>query len=102
MTSFLLAHCGGGQDKPGCLGPSAKLPRRFFFVQQPVEGRHHQSSRALSSLYENLAFSSGHDFSCALTVEESTRSVTDRPALFPISLTGKRSAFTFQLSTVDC
>jgi len=30
MTSFLLAHCGGGQDKPGCLGPSAKLPRRFF------------------------------------------------------------------------
>jgi hypothetical protein len=26
----LLAHCGGGQDKPGCLGPSAKLPRHFF------------------------------------------------------------------------
>jgi hypothetical protein len=33
MTSFLLAHCGGGQDKPGCLGPSAKLPRRFFLQQ---------------------------------------------------------------------
>jgi hypothetical protein len=30
LSSFLLAHCGGGQDKPGCLGPSAKLPRRFF------------------------------------------------------------------------
>jgi hypothetical protein len=30
LTSFLLAHCGGGQDKPGCLGPSAKLPRHFF------------------------------------------------------------------------
>jgi hypothetical protein len=29
LTSFLLAHCGGGQDKPGCLGPSAKLPRHF-------------------------------------------------------------------------
>src|SRR5439155_23537521 len=29
-TSSLLAHCGGGRDKPGCLGPSAKLPRRFF------------------------------------------------------------------------
>src|SRR5712692_7742869 len=31
MTSSLLAHCGGGQDKPGCLGPSAKLPRHFYF-----------------------------------------------------------------------
>jgi hypothetical protein len=38
LTSFLLAHCGGGQDKPGCLGPSAKLPRHFFsfrFLQVP-------------------------------------------------------------------
>jgi hypothetical protein len=32
LTTFLLAHCGGGQDKPGCLGPSAKLPRHCFFV----------------------------------------------------------------------
>jgi hypothetical protein len=32
LTSFLLAHCGGGQDKPGCLGPSAKLPRHFFLL----------------------------------------------------------------------
>jgi hypothetical protein len=31
LTSFLLANCGGGQDKPGCLGPSAKLPRQFLF-----------------------------------------------------------------------
>src|SRR3989442_770891 len=26
LISFLLAHCGGGQDQPGCLGPSAKRP----------------------------------------------------------------------------
>ncbi len=26
LMSFLLAHCGGGQDQPGCLGPSAKRP----------------------------------------------------------------------------
>src|SRR4029077_9900008 len=26
----LLAHCGGGQDKPGCLGPSAKRPGSCF------------------------------------------------------------------------
>src|SRR5205807_6143110 len=31
-TSSLLAHCGGGRDKPGCLGPSAKLPRHFFLA----------------------------------------------------------------------
>jgi len=28
--SFLFAHCGGGQDKPGCLGPSAKRPGYYF------------------------------------------------------------------------
>lgn len=27
----MLAHCGGGQDKPGHLGPSAKSPRLFIF-----------------------------------------------------------------------
>src|SRR5437867_1553272 len=26
LMGFLLAHCGGGQDQPGCLGPSAKRP----------------------------------------------------------------------------
>lgn len=31
MTSFLLAHCGGGQDKPGSLGPSAECPGSKFF-----------------------------------------------------------------------
>ena len=31
LKSFLLVHCGGGQDMPGCLGPSAKLPRHFYF-----------------------------------------------------------------------
>src|SRR5437879_8028541 len=42
LKSFLLVHCGGGQDMPGCLGPSAKLPRHFyFFVHQPVETRRH-------------------------------------------------------------
>ena len=30
LTSFLLAHCGGGQDKPGSLGPSAERPGCFF------------------------------------------------------------------------
>src|SRR5262249_9213931 len=30
-TGFLLAHCGGGQDKPGCLGPSAERPGSFLF-----------------------------------------------------------------------
>ncbi len=29
-TGFLLAHCGGGQDQPGCLGPSAKRPGSVF------------------------------------------------------------------------
>lgn len=31
FTGFLLAHCGGGQDKPGRLGPSAESPGCFFF-----------------------------------------------------------------------
>jgi hypothetical protein len=31
FSSFLLAHCGGGQDKPGLLGPSAKRPGSVFF-----------------------------------------------------------------------
>src|SRR5258708_18806565 len=44
LTSFLLSHCGGGQDKPGCLGPSAKLPRHYF-SPHPLEERHQQSSR---------------------------------------------------------
>src|SRR5260370_2108066 len=30
LISFLLAHCGGGQDQPGCLGPSAKRPGSVF------------------------------------------------------------------------
>src|SRR6266704_349276 len=34
-TSSLLAHCGGGRDRPGCLGPSAKLPRRFSSATSP-------------------------------------------------------------------
>src|SRR4029077_14461458 len=29
---FLLAHCGGGQDKPGFLGPSAETPALFFLT----------------------------------------------------------------------
>ncbi len=30
FPSFLLAHCGGGQDKPGFLGPSAETPALIF------------------------------------------------------------------------
>jgi len=30
VTVFLLAHCGGGQDKPGYLGPSAERPGSNF------------------------------------------------------------------------
>src|SRR5262249_45622101 len=30
-TGFLLAHCGGGQGKPGCLGPSRERPGSFLF-----------------------------------------------------------------------
>src|SRR5229473_5597526 len=32
---FLLAHCGGGQDKPGFLGPSAETPA-LFLRQSPI------------------------------------------------------------------
>ena len=36
VSSFLLAHCGGGQDKPGFLGPSAEYPGSTFpFVFLP-------------------------------------------------------------------
>ncbi len=30
LSGFLLAHCGGGQDKPGFLGPSAETPALFL------------------------------------------------------------------------
>jgi hypothetical protein len=30
ITSFLLAHCGGGQDEPECLGPSAERSGCFI------------------------------------------------------------------------
>jgi hypothetical protein len=30
FSGFLLADCGGGQDKPGILGPSAETPALFF------------------------------------------------------------------------
>src|SRR5258708_13960336 len=30
FSRFLLADCGGGQDKPGILGPSAETPALFF------------------------------------------------------------------------
>src|SRR5580704_13062760 len=29
-TNFLLAHCGGGQEQPGCIGPSAEHPGSSF------------------------------------------------------------------------
>ncbi len=50
LTSFLLAHCGGGQDKPGCLGPSAKLPRHFF-LQHPVAKDHKVSVPGFSHFW---------------------------------------------------
>jgi len=31
FLSFLLAHCGGGQDKRGCLAPQRSAPAQFFF-----------------------------------------------------------------------
>src|SRR6266478_9048737 len=35
FPSFLLAHCGGGQDKPGFLGPSAETPALIFCGRCP-------------------------------------------------------------------
>src|SRR5437867_13323150 len=35
LMGFLLAHCGGGQDQPGCLGPSAKRPGSVFSDRPP-------------------------------------------------------------------
>jgi|SRR5712664_2733744 len=31
LSSFLLAHCGGGQDKPGLPWPLSEAPRLSFF-----------------------------------------------------------------------
>jgi len=31
LTSFLLAHCGGGQDKPGLPWPLSEAPRLSLF-----------------------------------------------------------------------
>jgi hypothetical protein len=32
FPSFLLAHCGGGQDKPGLPWPLSEAPRLSFFL----------------------------------------------------------------------
>jgi hypothetical protein len=45
VTSFLLAHCGGGQDEPGCLGPSAEPPAFFFAGKASVLKPFPQSSQ---------------------------------------------------------
>jgi hypothetical protein len=49
FTSFLLAHCGGGQDKPGSLGPSAECPGCFF-------SRLHFHTRFLLRGFSHLEF----------------------------------------------
>jgi hypothetical protein len=50
FTSFLLAHCGGGQDKPGYLGPSAERPGCFFLSAEFFSA----GGRLLSLLSESI------------------------------------------------
>src|ERR1700736_4862609 len=54
VTSFLLAHCGGGQDKPGLLGPSAKTPRFYFFVRSAPRFCFHLDSKSHLDSQRNL------------------------------------------------
>ena len=74
LTTFLLAHCGGGQDKPGCLGPSAKLPRHCFFVAIRIWYHFHSPlirgcfALAVSSVFETsrlAGISSAPRYLCA-------------------------------------
>jgi hypothetical protein len=42
----LLAYCGGGQDKPGFLGPSAETPALFFRDKKFVTSKLKKSASA--------------------------------------------------------
>jgi hypothetical protein len=57
VSSFLLAHCGGGQDKPGFLGPSAEYPGSNFFPPSFVLGFCRVLFTFLLSIFSLLFFS---------------------------------------------
>jgi hypothetical protein len=77
----LLAHCGGGQDKPGFLGPSAETPALFLAISrlghlQPQRHlclkfrRYEQGIRVAASVTSSQPCTSEQEISTSLLVED--------------------------------